>query len=71
MTPDAIIARCVRHCAQVRDGRGRWRMERDTRDALMQAGSTPTIAAMTAKAAADVGAVIARRYGEAVRGLAA
>lgn len=71
MTTDAIISRCVAHCAQSRDGRGRWRMERETGAALAQAGSTPTIAAMTAKAAADVGAVIARRYGEAVRGMAA
>lgn len=58
------ITRCVRHCAQSRDWRGRWRIERATSAELHASGSTPTIAAMTAHAAAALGAWIHERAGE-------
>lgn len=70
MTSAAIISRCVQRCADAKDGRGRWRMDRETSAALVQAGSTPTIAAMTAQAAAAVGAWIHERAGEVARELA-
>lgn len=64
-----IIHRCVRACSQARDGRGRWRVADDTARRLMQAGSSHTIAAMTAQAAADLGAWIRRRGDEVAREL--
>lgn len=42
-------------------------MERETSAALVQAGSTPTIAAMTAQAAAAVGAWIHERADDVAR----
>lgn len=68
MTAAAIISRCVDHCSQARDWRGRWREERACRAALEAAGTPDIIAAMTASAAARVGAGIASfsaRQGEA------
>jgi len=59
MTPAAIISRCVEHCSQARDWRGRWREERACRAELEAAGAPALIAAMTASAAARVGAGIA------------
>lgn len=55
----AMITRCVRECASARDDRGRWRQERRLADELRAAGDTETIAALTAKAAAEVGRAIA------------
>lgn len=63
------ILRCVNACAQARDGRGRWRVADDTARRLMQAGSSHTIAAMTAQAAEELGAWIRRRSDEIAREL--
>lgn len=71
MTSDATISRCVQHCAQARDWRGRWRIERQTHAELRASGSTETVAAMTAAAAARIGAWIHERAAEVAREVAA
>lgn len=60
MTAQQIIERCVRDCAGAKDRRGRWRQERKLAEQLQATGSTPTIAASTARAAVAVGTTIAR-----------
>jgi len=65
--PTDPITRCVAHCSQARAWRGRWRMQDQTCARLMQAGSTHTIAAMTAHAAAALGAWIHERAGAIAR----
>ena len=65
----AIIARCVRHCANARDGRGRWRIEREAHAELLASGSTETVAAMTAAAARRLGEWLHERGEEVVREL--
>jgi len=53
-----VIHRCVRDCAQARDGRGRWRQERACAAQLLADGASPAIAKATARAAAAVGRAI-------------
>lgn len=59
--PEAAIARCVAVCADARDGRGRWRAERECAQALLDGGTSGTVASMTSAAAAGLGAWIAER----------
>lgn len=59
--PAGAIARCVSACASARDGRGRWRAERDCAAALLDAGTSPTVARMSASSASSLGAWIAKR----------
>lgn len=62
MTPaDSAIARCVDACANARDGRGRWRVERECRAVLESAGTSPTVATMAAAASARLGTWIGQR----------
>lgn len=68
---DGTILRCVVACSRARDGRGRWRVENETCARLMSAGSSHTIAATTAKAAAELGAWIKRRGDEIAREIGA
>ena len=71
MNAQNIILGCIAACAEARDGRGRWRHQANTQTRLQLAGSTPMIAAMTAQAAAELGAFIRRRGDEIARELAA
>lgn len=50
------IAVCVRHCANRRDGRGRWRAAEALAFALKEDGSSAIVALTTAAAARDFGA---------------
>lgn len=68
---DYAILRCVEDCATARDWRGRWRTRDRTSARLHALGSTPTIAAMSAQAAAELGAFIRQRGDEIARELAA
>jgi hypothetical protein len=54
MTAPATIAACIARCADSRDGRGRWRAERDCAAELARDGDA-RIAAMCAAAARRVG----------------
>lgn len=69
MTTAATIARCVQHCAQARDWRGRWRERDATMAHLIDRGTTQTIARETANAAANLGAWIHERADEVAREL--
>lgn len=73
MTQDAAgqaVHTCVLRCAQARDWRGRWRQQENTQTRLQAAGTSPTIAAMTALAAAELGAWIRQRSDEIAREIA-
>jgi hypothetical protein len=59
--PDRAIVRCVDACANARDGRGRWRVQRECAQALRDSGSSNTVAEMSAAAAARLGAWVAQR----------
>lgn len=54
-----LLVQHIAHCAQARDGRGRWRQQAALQQAL-QAGTTPAIAQATADAATRLGEHIAR-----------
>ena len=64
------IARCVRLCAEARDGRGRWRTQASTQSRLEALGTSATVASMTALAAAGLGAWIRQRGDEIAREVA-
>lgn len=54
-----IIRIAIERCAAARDGRGRWRVQRNAEDQLIAAGDSPAIAAASACACAVIGAQIA------------
>jgi hypothetical protein len=54
----AHIHRCIAGCLRAKDGRGIWHNTHALEQRLLAEGSTPTIAHMTAKAAASVAQAI-------------
>jgi hypothetical protein len=61
MTTIQTIERCIRDCSKAIDNRGRWRPERACAAKLLSGGTTPTIAAATAQAAARFGEWLSQR----------
>lgn len=54
-----VIRAAIDRCAAARDGRGRWRVQRDAESRLIASGDSPAIAAASARACAVVGTQIA------------
>ena len=48
------IADCIRHCADAKDGRGRWRAQRTAQQALQRPFDSEVIARATAEATAGI-----------------
>lgn len=54
-TDAALLAACIRTCANARDGRGRWRAEQAAAAALQRPDEPAGLAAMQAAAARRLG----------------
>ena len=50
-----LVQQCIDRCAKAKDGRGRWRAERDCLQQLADMGCSPAVAADTAGAARRIG----------------
>jgi hypothetical protein len=55
MSTPQTVKLCIDRCARSKDGRGRWRAERDCHVQLVKAGSGDANAARTAAAARRIG----------------
>ena len=61
MTDAAAIQKAIDHCAQRRDGRGRWRAQRTLAWQLRGPGHSPVVADACAAAAVRIGAWLATK----------